>query len=73
MTDPGKKGREGINITGARLGNDGKTVTLTIENLKPVMQQSIKWDLKAADGTKIAQEIQQTIHEVPGQPLSMNP
>ena len=73
VTDPGKKGREGINITGARLGNDGKTVTLTIENLKPVMQQSIKWDLKAADGTKIAQEIQQTIHEVPGQPLSMNP
>ncbi len=73
VTDPGKKGREGINITGARLGNDGKTVTLTIENLKPVMQQSIKWDLRAADGTKIAQEIQQTIHEVPGQPLSMNP
>lgn len=72
VSDPNKKGRESINITGARLGADGKTVTLAIENLKPVMQQSIKWDLKAADGTKVAQEIQQTIHEVPGQPLSMN-
>lgn len=72
VTDPKKKGRETINITGARLGNDGKTVTLTIEDLQPVMQQSIKWDLKAADGTKIAQEIQETIHEVPTQPLSLN-
>ncbi|MBL9173295.1 MAG: hypothetical protein JNL10_07170 [Verrucomicrobiales bacterium] len=72
VSDPNKKGRESINITGARLGADGRTVTLTIENLKPVMQQSIKWDLKAADGTKVAQEIQQTIHEIPGQPLSMN-
>lgn len=72
VSDPAKKGREGLNITGARLGNDGKTVTLTIEDIKPVMQQSIKWDVKAADGTKIAQEIQQTVHEVPGQPLSLN-
>lgn len=72
VADPKKKGRETINITGARLGPDGRTVTLSIEDLKPVMQQSIKWDLEAADGTKVAQEIQQTVHEVPGQPLSLN-
>ncbi len=65
VTDPAKKGREAINITGAKLSRDGRTVTLTIEDLKPVMQQSIKWDLKSADGAKVSQEIQHTIHELP--------
>ena len=72
VTSPEKKGREPINITSAKLSTDGRTVTLSVENLRPVMQQSIKWDVKAADGTKVAQEIQQTIHEVPSQPLSLN-
>ena len=73
VSDPEKKGRDTINITGARLGADGRTVTLTIEDLKPVMQQSLKWDLEAADGTRVSQEIQQTIHEVPGKPVSVVP
>ena len=64
VTDSSKKGREGLNITSAKLSRDGRTVTLTVEDLKPVMQQSIKWDLKAADGTKVSQEIQHTIHEL---------
>jgi hypothetical protein len=29
------------------------------------MQESIKWDIKAKDGTAVAQEIQHTVHEVP--------
>ena len=72
LSNPEKKGRENINITAAKLGADGKTVTLTIEDLRPVNQQSLKWDIKAADGTSIAQEIQETIHEIPGVPLSKN-
>ena len=40
-------------------------MTLQVEDIRPVMQQSIKWDLVARDGTKVSQEIQQTIHEVP--------
>ena len=71
MTDPSKKGRENINITSAKLSADGKTVTLTIEDLRPVMQQAIKWDLKAKDGTKLTQEIQHTIHEL-GQTPALN-
>jgi hypothetical protein len=70
VTNPDKKGRENINITAAKLSPDGKSVTLTIEDLRVTMQQSLKWDLKAADGTPISQDIQQTIHEIPGQPLS---
>jgi hypothetical protein len=66
VKDAKKKGRENINITAAKLSADGKTVRLAIEDARPAMQQAIKWDLKAQDGTKVAQEIQQTIHEIPG-------
>lgn len=70
VTNKDRKGRENIDITAARLSADGRTVTLTIDDFRPAMQQSLKWDLKAADGTSIAQDIQQTIHEIPTQPLS---
>jgi hypothetical protein len=72
VSDATKKGRESLDITGAKLGKDGRSVILKIEGLRPVNQQSLKWDIKAADGTPISQEIQQTIHEIPGRPLSMN-
>ncbi|HRI16629.1 MAG TPA: hypothetical protein PLX89_26860, partial [Verrucomicrobiota bacterium] len=72
VSNPQKKGRENLNITGARLSADRKSVTLSIEDLRPAMQQSLKWSIKAADGTEISQEIQQTIHEIPsaGSPLN---
>lgn len=60
-----KKGREPIEITGAALSTDGKVVTLTIADFKPVMSQTIRFNLKAADGTPIAQEVQHTIHAIP--------
>ncbi len=65
LKDPSKKGREPINITGAKLSADGKTVVLKVEDIRPVMQQAIKWDIVAKDGTKVSQEVQHTIHEVP--------
>lgn len=66
VKDPQRKGRETVQITGAKLSADGLTVTVQVDDLRPAMQQSIKWDLKARDGTPVAQEIQQTVHEVPG-------
>lgn len=65
VEDPKKKGHDALNITGTRLSPDGKTLTVEIAGLKPVMQQTIKFNLKAADGTAIAQEIMHTIHLVP--------
>ncbi|MDB6053010.1 MAG: Large, multifunctional secreted protein [Verrucomicrobiales bacterium] len=59
------KGREAINITGASLSADGKTVSLQIADFKPVMQESIKWSIKASDGNEVSQEIQHTIHNIP--------
>jgi len=65
VEDPRKKGRDNLNITGTKLSPDGRTLTVEIADLKPVMQQTIKFNLKAADGTAIAQEVMHTIHEVP--------
>ncbi len=67
-----KQGREAIDITAAKLSADGRSVTLAISDFKPVMQESIKWDLKAKDGTPIAQEIQHTVHEVPSASAPLN-
>jgi len=65
ISDPKKRGRDVLTITATRLGADGRTVFVAIDDLKPVMQQSLKFNLKAADGTVIAQEVQHTIHDVP--------
>jgi hypothetical protein len=65
VEDPKKKSRDTLDITATKLSPDGKTLTVKIADLKPVMQQSLKFKLKAADGTDLAQEIQHTIHQVP--------
>ncbi len=65
VENPRQPGRDPINITGTKLSADGKSLTVEIADLKPVMQQSLKFNLIAADGTPIAQEIQHTIHAIP--------
>lgn len=65
VSDPAKRGRDPLSITGTRLSRDGRTLFVAIDDLKPVMQQTLKFNLKAADGTPVAQEIQHTIHEIP--------
>lgn len=60
-----KRGRDVIDITAAKLSADGKTVTVEIADFKPVMQQTIRWNLKAADGAPVAQEVMHTIHALP--------
>jgi hypothetical protein len=72
VTNPKKQGREPLDITSAKLSADGRSVTLAITDFKPVMQQAIKWDLKAKDGTPVAQEIQHTVHEVPSASAPLN-
>ena len=65
MSDPKKKGREPIEVAGATLQADGKTVALAIPNLKPVTNLVIKYKLKAADGTEAKGEVDYTINRMP--------
>ena len=53
----------------AKLLADGKTVFLQIENLKPVMQMLIKYDLEAKDGTVMRDEVACTLNAVGGQKM----
>ena len=57
----------------ATLSEDGKTVTLKIDNLQPVMQMKIAYNLKAADGAKVQNAIYNTINVVTKPNFSMMP
>ena len=66
VDNPEKKGHDKVEITGARLSPDGRTLTLQIADLKPANQMLLKYqDLKARDGTPINQTIMHTIHAIP--------
>ena len=49
----------------ATLAPDGRTVELTIADLRPADQQLLKLRLKAQDGTPIQQTVMHTVHVVP--------
>jgi hypothetical protein len=62
---PGEPGRDEVIIKSVAVSDDGRTVTLDIPDLKPVMQMLIQYNLKAADGTEVEQEVYATVNEVP--------
>ena len=65
VENPAKRGRDSLIISGSTLSPDGFHLTVQISDLKPVMQQTLKFNLKAADGTPISQEIMHSIHALP--------
>jgi hypothetical protein len=71
VSDPKQKDKKGaeeeVEIESANLSADGKTVTLKIDNLRPVMQMKIQYNLKAADGTAMKSSIWNTINVVGNQ------
>jgi len=65
LAKPGTKGRDTVEVKAAKLSPDGKTVTLSIPGLQPVMQMEIKLRLRAADGAEIRTMIGNTINKLP--------
>ena len=65
VSNPEEKGRDTLEVKSAKLSADKKTVTLELGSLKPVMQMKIKFNIKAASGTELKQEIHNTINKVP--------
>jgi hypothetical protein len=53
-----------LEIKGARLGADGRTVTLDIPTLAPTQCYELKASLQASDGTAIARSLHGTIHQL---------
>jgi hypothetical protein len=66
VSDPKKRGREKLEIQGASLSADGKTVSLKIDGLQPVYYLSLRYKIRGADGTPLSQELIYTINSVPG-------
>jgi hypothetical protein len=51
-----------LTVKSATLSDDGKTVTLELPEIQPVMQMKIKFNLETADGKPLRSEIFNTIH-----------
>ncbi len=65
VADPKKRGRDRVDIRSAKISADGKSVTLEVPGLAPVMQMLVKMNIKSADGTPVETEIAGTINVVP--------
>jgi len=61
----GEFGGDAVAIKGIKLSEDKKTVIIEVNGLKPVMQSRIRFNIKAADGAVLKQEIFHTINRVP--------
>jgi glucose/arabinose dehydrogenase len=65
--DPKKKTHDPLLVKSARLGEDGKSVFLEIEGVKPVMQMKIAMRIQSAEKAPASFEIYNTIHELASQ------
>lgn len=67
--DPNKKIKDGepVQVTKASLSPDKKSVILELSDRVPAMTLRTKCNLKAADGSEVKYQIDQTIHRIPGQ------
>ncbi|HVR87469.1 MAG TPA: hypothetical protein VMU54_24295, partial [Planctomycetota bacterium] len=65
--DPKRKTHDPLAVKSAKLGDDGKSVFLEIEGVKPVMQMKITMRIQSAEKLPATYEVYNTIHELPGQ------
>lgn len=64
ISNPKQQGRDDMEVQSASLSADAKTVTLKIDNVAPVMQMKIQYNLRGADQTPIKSAIHHTINVV---------
>ena len=65
VKDPGKKGRDKVDVEKVEIGSDGRSVFLHIPDIRPVNQVLAKLNFKASDGREFKEEIYLTINKVP--------
>jgi hypothetical protein len=64
-SNPKKFGRDEVYVDDVKLSDDRRTVTLILEDVAPVMQMAIKYQIKSATGEEVKQTVYNTIHMVP--------
>jgi glucose/arabinose dehydrogenase len=65
VENPKKQTRDTVEIRSVTLSEDGRTVTLGIPGMRPVMQLLIKGRVKAADGAPVPVEFYGTVNRIP--------
>ncbi len=65
VSDPEKEGQDQVEIHSVSLSEDGKTVSINVGSVIPVMQMKIAYNLETADGARLRNEIYNTIHRTP--------
>ncbi len=64
VADPSKQGRDTMKVTRASLAKDGRTLTLAVDDMKPVMQMLVKVHLESEKGNAVKHEIYHTVHRL---------
>ena len=73
VSDPGEKKHDKLEVKAVQLSAGKETVFLEIPDLKPCDQMRIKFNIDAADGAPISQEIYNTIQQLgPEKKLAAN-
>ncbi len=62
VAQPQREGQDPVPVASARLLEDGKTVFLAIDDMRPVMQMKVAWNIKAADGADMKGELYNTVN-----------
>ena len=53
-------------LASAKLGDDRKTVTLTLGSMKLCRNMVVSYNIQTKDGAKLGQELDSTINFIPG-------
>ncbi len=64
VADPKQGTHDKVNVKSAKLSSDGRTVFIELENVQPVMQMLVKFDVEAESGEAVKGEIHSTINKV---------
>ena len=62
VSDPNAEGQDDVPVRAAKLSAEGRTVEVTFDSLKPVMQMMVGYNVKAADGKPVVGSVYLTIH-----------
>jgi len=65
VSKPEEKGTDQVAIESVKVAEDAKSVFLEVAGLKPVMQMRIKMNVKAVDGSRVPDDVANTINVVP--------
>jgi len=64
VADPQSRGRDRLEIISAELSTDGRTVFLSIADMRPAMQMQLRYHLDTADGRPVRGAIYPTLHRL---------